>query len=399
MTIPHYEVPSGSNEVEELETIPYSRPSMLGNELEELKICIKNGLLAGGGAYSAKCEARINSITNSFFSKLLNSCSAALETAVLALNIGPGDEVIMPSYTFPSTANAVALRGGIPVFVDIRQDTMNIDEKLIEAAITSRTKSIIVVHYAGVACDMKTIIDISTRNGLSVIEDAAQAFGAYYDQKHLGTFGDMGAFSFHATKNINCGEGGCIVSRRPDLNERIENIIEKGTNRTAFLRRQVDKYTWGDVGSSHVMSEIQAAFLYNQVSSWKKLTNDRLTLWDRYQRFLSRKEFRHYFETPAIPQQCQHNGHIYYVRLKEHLNRNLIIKRLAERGVQATSHFDPLHKSPAGERFGRTHGDLVVSERESKAILRLPLWNGLAQMEQIRVVDELIDICEDCYGV
>ena len=361
---------------------------MTGEELEYIKQSHKNGCLAGDGVFTKKCEAWLEGKTGANKALLTHSCTAALEMAAILANIQPGDEVIMPSYTFVSTANAFVLRGGVPVFVDIRSDTMNIDETLIEAAITNRTKAIVPVHYAGVACDMDVIMDIATRHNLMVIEDAAQGVMSTYKGRPLGSIGHMGCFSFHETKNIISGEGGALIVNDEELVERAEIIWEKGTNRSKFFRGQVDKYTWVDVGSSFLPGEIIAAFLWAQIQEADKITQQRLDIWETYHtNFLSLEE-KGLFRRPVIPSECKHNAHMYYIMLPDDKRRDDLIVRLKEHHINTVFHYIPLHSSPAGLRYGKCNNELPVTDDVSVRLLRLPLWCGL-EKEQPKIMDEV----------
>jgi dTDP-4-amino-4,6-dideoxygalactose transaminase len=311
--------------------------------------------------------------------------------AVILARIDPGDEVIMPSYTFVSTANAVVLRGGIPVFVDIREDTLNIDEQLIESAITPKTKAIIAVHYAGVACEMNVITDIAKRHGLMVIEDAAQAVMSKYNGRPLGAIGDLGALSFHETKNIISGEGGALLMRDDTYIERAEIVREKGTNRSLFFRGQVDKYTWVDVGSSYLPSEIIAAFLWAQMEDAGAITRRRLAMWDRYHAALATLEAAALLRRPIVPAECEHNAHMYYVLLNSLEDRTTLISALKKRGVSTVFHYVPLHSSPAGQKYARTHGEMTQTNSLADRLLRLPMWLGLEPH-----LDEVIEAVTVC---
>ncbi len=366
--------------------IPFARLNTTGDELTYLKQAIESGQICGDGAFTKRCQTWLNTHLGSCKVLLTNSCTAALEMSAILADIQPGDEVIMPSYTFVSTANAVVLRGGVPVFVDIRPDTLNLDETQIEAAITSKTKAIMPVHYAGVGCNMNPILEIAKRHNLLVIEDAAQASFADYEGKPLGSFGNMAAFSFHATKNIVSGEGGALVVNDPELVERAEIIWEKGTNRSGFLRGEIDKYTWVDVGSSFLPSELTAAFLYAQLEQGEFITQQRLMLWGRYHWAFSQLEFEGVVKRPQVPTGCNHNAHIYYLMLDSLATRSHVLKHLKSKGVQATFHYVPLHSAPAGRKFARTSGNLQVTEDISDRILRLPLSASLSLEEIDRVI-------------
>ena len=372
--------------------IPFNRPYANGKELAYIQQAIESGHLSGDGPFTKRCHQWLEEMLGARKALLTHSCTAALEMAAILADIQPGDEVIMPSYTFVSTANAFVLRGGVPVFVDIRPDTLNLDERLIEAAITPRTKAIVPVHYAGVACEMDAIMAIAERHGLLVIEDAAQALMSSYRDRPVGTHGHMAAFSFHETKNVISGEGGALVVNDPRLIERAEIIREKGTNRSKFFRGQVDKYTWVDVGSSYLPSEIIAAFLWAQLDEAGAITERRLASWDRYHAAFGELERRGLARRPVVPASCRHNAHMYYLLLNDLATRSAMIAQLAAEDVNAVFHYVPLHDSPAGRRFGRTHGELPVTVRAGECLVRLPLWPGVdAHLERVieRVLAQL----------
>ncbi len=339
--------------------------------------------------YTKLCENRLGAIHAPAKALLTQSCTAAIELAALMLDLRPGEEVIMPSFTFTSTANAVALRGAVPVFVDIRPDTLNIDETLIEGAITERTRAIFAVHYGGVACEMDTLLDVARRHGLTVVEDAAQAFGATYRGKPLGSLGELGAISFHETKNVISGEGGCLLVRDLNLLERAMIGRDKGTNRVAFREGRVPHYTWSDLGSSFAMHEVAAAFLYAQLRKAEWITARRLSLWDRYHRLLQPLAEAGRIELPTVPDGCGHNGHIYRVMAPSRSSRDALIESLNGAGVGAAFHYIPLHSSAAGKRYGRAHGPLVHSEDCAGRILRLPLFPSLTEEQQDQVCSAL----------
>jgi dTDP-4-amino-4,6-dideoxygalactose transaminase len=314
---------------------------------------------------------------------MTHSCTAALEMSATLLDIKPGDEIIMPSYTFVSTANAFVLRGGVPVFVDIRKDTLNINEKLIEQSITSKTRAIVPVHYVGVACEMNTICDIAKKYNLAVIEDAAQGIMAKYRGKPLGSFGEFGCLSFHETKNIHCGEGGALLINRENYIERAEIIREKGTNRSKFFRGQVDKYRWVDIGSSYLPGELTAAFLAAQLENAEKITQKRLSIWNKYKDIFEGFEKTEKIRRPIIPKECEHNGHIYYLILNKRYDRDKVLENMRDKGVNAVFHYQPLHSSPAGLKYGRTPFPLPITEDLSERIIRLPVWIGFDQHERV----------------
>lgn len=349
---------------------------MTGRELWNIAQAHARGHLAGDGAFTRQCHAWLEQRTGSCKALLTHSCSAALEMAAILANIGHGDEAIMPSYTFVSSANAFVLRGGVPVFVDIRPDTLNIDERQIEQAITERTRAIVPVHYAGVGCDMDAIMAIAKRHGLLVIEDAAQGIMASYRGRPLGSIGHFGALSFHETKNIISGEGGALLINDPVFIERAEIIREKGTNRSKFFRGEVDKYTWVDIGSSFLPSELVAAFLLAQMEEADAILDRRLKLWEYYHGRFAGLEAAGVLRRPAIPADCLHNAHMYYIILPDRSARTCLIDSLKERGIHSVFHYVPLHSSPMGRRVGRTVGSMEVTDAMSERLLRLPLWIG-----------------------
>lgn len=362
---------------------------MTGKELLYIAEAHSNSILAGDGPFTKKCHTWLEEKTGTKKALLTHSCTAALEMAAILADIQVGDEVIMPSYTFVSTANAFVLRGGVPVFVDIRPDTLNIDENLIEQAITPQTKAIAVVHYAGVACEMDTIMAIAKRHGLLVIEDAAQAVMSTYKGKALGSIGHLGCYSFHETKNVISGEGGALLINDEKLIGRAEIIREKGTDRSRFFRGQVDKYTWCDLGSSFLPGEITAAFLYAQLEEAQKITNMRLELWQKYHELLAPLEEEGFVRRPLIGEGCEQNAHMYYVHLGSAINRNKVLAELRENEIFAVFHYVPLHSSEAGLKFGRSAGDMKYTDALSASLVRLPMWLGLAYQQQERVVDVL----------
>ncbi len=356
---------------------PFNRPFMTGREFVYIAEAYANGMLAGDGAFTKKCHAHLEKTIGCAEALLTHSCTAALEMSALLADIAPGDEVIMPSYTFTSTANAFVLRGGVPVFVDIRADTLNLDETLVEAAITPRTKAIVPVHYAGVACEMDAIIDIARRRGLMVIEDAAQGYGSTYRGRPLGALGALGCLSFHETKNVISGEGGALLINDASLAARAEIIREKGTNRSAFFRGQVDKYTWVDAGSSYLPGELIAAFLYAQLEKGDDILQRRLGIWQHYHEGLAALEQRGWVRRPVVPAHCTHNAHMYYVLLPSLAARQEVIARMRAAGVSPVFHYVPLHSAPAGRRFGRAATPMANTDALSDRLLRLPLWIGV----------------------
>lgn len=370
-------------------SIPFNKPYMTGKELSNIQEAKSNGMLAGDGPFTKRCHRWLEENTGTRKALLTHSCTAALEMSALLLDIQPGDEVIMPSYTFVSTANAFVLRGAVPVFVDISQDTLNLDEKLIEAAITPKTKAIVPVHYAGVSCEMDTIMAIAKRYHLKVVEDAAQGVMSSYKGRALGSIGDLGTYSFHETKNVISGEGGALLVNHPDLVSRAEIIREKGTDRSRFFRGQVDKYTWQDLGSSFLPGELIAAFLSAQFDEARAITQARLLAWERYHAALLTLEEVGVLRRPIIPAHCQHNAHMYYVILAPEIDRQEVLNTLKTNKINAVFHYVPLHSSPGGLRYGRAHGSMNVTNSLSERIIRLPLWVEISPEEQARVVDVL----------
>lgn len=372
-------------------TIPFNKPYMTGKELVYIAEARSNNMLAGDGPFTRRCHGWLKDNTGTKSALLTHSCTAALEMAAILADIQPGDEVIMPSYAFVSTANAFVLRGGVPVFVDIRPDTLNIDEALIEAAITPRTKAVVPVHYAGVACEMDSIMDVARRHNLLVIEDAAHGIMSTYKGRPVGSIGHMGAYSFHETKNIIAGEGGALLVNDDHFSERAEIIREKGTNRSQFVREQVDKYMWIDIGSSYLPGEITAAFLWAQMEEAQSITQYRLDLWQQYHDAFAPLEVAGALRRPVVPADCKHNAHMYYVLLESLEKRACAISELQKKGVNAIFHYVPLHSSPAGMKYGRVFGKMNNTDVLADRLLRLPLWVGLGKHQQ-RVVDELFSI-------
>lgn len=369
--------------------VPFNRPHITGKESHYIAQTLSNGCLAGDGPFTKRCHAWLEERTGCSKALLTHSCTAALEMAALLLDIKPGDEVIMPSYTFVSTANAFVLRGATPVFVDIREDTLNLDERLIESAITSRTRAIVPVHYAGVSCEMDSIMAIASQHGLKVVEDSAQGVLATYKGRALGSIGDLGAYSFHETKNVISGEGGSLLVNSRELAPRAEIIREKGTDRSRFFRGEVDKYTWQEVGSSFLPGELIAAFLAAQLEEADNITRSRRSSWESYHEMLAPMEAKGLLRRPVVPDDCQHNGHIYYVLLPSGVNRQFTLDRLRQSGVTAVFHYVPLHSSPAGKRFGRPHGALDITSSIAERLIRLPLWALMESSAQSRVVEAL----------
>ncbi|AIX75222.1 dTDP-4-amino-4,6-dideoxygalactose transaminase [Mixta calida] len=371
--------------------IPFNAPPVVGTELEYMQSAMQSGKLCGDGGFTRRCQQWME---QSFASKkvlLTPSCTASLEMAALLIDLQPGDEVIMPSYTFVSTANAFVLRGATIVFVDVRPDTMNIDETRIEAAITPKTRAIVPVHYAGVACEMDAIMALAEKYQLYVIEDAAQGVMSTWKGKALGSIGHIGCFSFHETKNYTAGgEGGATLINDPALAERAEIIREKGTNRSQFFRGQVDKYTWRDIGSSYLMSDLQAAYLWAQLEAATRINERRLHLWQRYYAALQPVAASGRITLPAIPQHCQHNAHMFWIKLRDADDRSALISWLKEAEILAVFHYIPLHSSPAGERFGRFDGEDRNTTVESERLLRLPLFYNLSENNQSTVINSLL---------
>lgn len=357
--------------------IPFNKPYMTGKELTYISEAHANGILAGDGPFTKKCHLWLEAQTNTKKALLTHSCTAALEMAAILADIQAGDEIIMPSYTFVSTANAFVLRGGVPVFVDIRPDTLNIDESKIEAAITSRTKAIVPVHYAGVACEMDTIMAIAERHGLLVIEDAAQGIMSAYRGRPLGSIGHMGALSFHETKNIISGEGGALLINAPEFIMRAEIIREKGTNRSRFFRGQVDKYSWVDVGSSYLPGELIAAFLWAQMQEANNITQRRLHIWNRYHEAFAEIEAQGLVRRPIVPASSMHNAHMYYLILNGLEHRTAFISQLKQEGINCVFHYVPLHSSPYGISSSRASCDMRTTNELAERLVRLPLWLGL----------------------
>jgi dTDP-4-amino-4,6-dideoxygalactose transaminase len=359
--------------------IPFNKPYMTGRELERVEQAYRYAHLSGDGRFTAQCHAWLERSVGCARALLTHSCTGALEMAAILADLGPADEVIMPSFTFVSTANAVVLRGAVPVFVDIRPDTLNINEKLIEAAITARTRAIFVVHYAGVGCAMDAISAIAERHRLLLVEDAAQGIMARYRGRPLGSFGQLAAVSFHETKNIISGEGGALLVNDPQLAERAEIVREKGTDRSRFLRGEVDKYTWVDVGSSYLPSEIIAAFLIAQTEQAETITARRIALWERYHAAFAQSERAGRVRRPVVPAECEHNAHMYYLLLPSMKSRSAFIARMEAQDINCVFHYVPLHSSPAGRRYGRAVGELHTTDDASGRLVRLPLWVGLEE--------------------
>lgn len=364
--------------------IPFNRPYMSGKELSYITEAYEKRHLSGDGSFTKMCHQWLQEKTGTKKALLTHSCTAALEMAAILADIQPGDEVIMPSYTFVSTANAFVLRGGVPVFVDIRPDTLNLDEKLIEAAVTKKTKAIVPVHYAGVACEMDVIMAIAKKHNLLVIEDAAQGIDSAYKNKPLGAIGHLGTYSFHETKNIISGEGGALLINDAQFIERAEVIREKGTNRNKFFRGEVDKYTWVDIGSSYLPSEIIAAFLWAQFEQAEKICQSRLEIWEKYHEAFKDLEQQGHLKRPIVPEHCQYNAHMYYILLNSLQERTELIRFMDQKNnVKSVFHYVPLHSSPAGQKYARVSGSMTHTNETSDRLLRLPMWVGLQNQSTV----------------
>jgi len=371
--------------------IPFNAPPIVGSEVEYMQSAMASGKLCGDGGFTRRCQQWMEQHFGSKKVLLTPSCTASLEMAALLIDLQPGDEVIMPSYTFVSTANAFVLRGATIVFVDVRPETLNIDETLIEAAITPKTRAIVPVHYAGVACEMDSIMALAAKHKLYVIEDAAQGVMSQYKGRALGTIGHIGCFSFHETKNYTAGgEGGATLINDAKLVDRAEIIREKGTNRSQFFRGQVDKYTWRDIGSSYLMADLQAAYLWAQLEAAEQINQQRLRLWQRYYDALQPLAAAGRIELPVVPKNCRHNAHMFYIKLRDSDDRQALINWMKEAEILTVFHYIPLHSSPAGERFGRFHGDDAFTTRESERLLRLPLFYNLSDNNQRTVISSLL---------
>lgn len=375
-----------------MKAITFNRPTTIGNEFEYIHRAVSNLHISGNGSFTKKCQTWLEENTTAKKVLLTHSCTAALEMAAILAEIKPGDEVIMPSFTFVSTANAIVLRGGVPVFVDIRPDTLNIDAEKIEAAITPKTKAVVPVHYAGIACEMDKICDLTNHHGLFMIEDAAQGIMSKFKDKPLGSFGQFSALSFHETKNIISGEGGALLINDEKFVERAEIIWEKGTNRANFFRGQVDKYTWVDIGSSFLPSEIMAAFLWAQFEQAEKITNKRMKIWKTYHESFRQLEIEGFVRRPIIPGFAEGNAHIYYLLLSDLEARNEFLHKMNNLGINTIFHYIPLHSSPAGKKYGRTAGRLSITDDLSDRLVRLPLWIDMTAEDIQRVIDTTIDV-------
>ena len=369
--------------------IHFNVPPVVGNELQYMEEAIKNRKICGDGIFTKKCSAWMEEKTGTAKALLTTSCTHAIEMSAILSNIQPGDEVIMPSYTFVSTADAFVLRGAKVIFVDIRPETMNIDERLIEEAVTERTKAIVPVHYAGVSCKMDEICDIAKRHNLFVIEDAAQGVMSFYKGRPLGTLGDYGCYSFHETKNYSMGEGGALLIKDPKNIERAEIIRDKGTNRSKFFRGQIDKYTWMDAGSSYLPSDLNAAYLWAQFEKAEEIRNDRMASWNLYNQLLKELEEEGYIRLPEIPEECTHNAHMFYIKTKDLEERQNLISFLKAKGVGAVFHYIPLHSAPAGKKYGEFFGKDIYTTSESERLLRLPLYYGLKEQDVMYITEQV----------
>ncbi len=374
--------------------INFNIPPYTGKEIEYIKEAVENKKICGDGEFTKKCDKWLEDRFNAQKVLLTTSGTTALEMAAILCDLKEGDEVILPSYTFSSTATSIVLTGATLVFVDIRPDTMNIDEKKIEAAITPKTKAIVAVHYAGVACEMDTIMDIAKKHNLKVIEDAAQGVMSTYKGKALGTIGDFGCFSFHETKNYSMGEGGALIINNPDYNEKAEILREKGTNRAKFFRGQVDKYTWVDYGSSYLPSDLNAAYLWAQLQIADEINDNRMKTWNAYYEAFKQLQDMGKVQLPVIPDNCEHNAHMFYLKLKDLKERTEFISYLKENGVQSTFHYIPLHSAPAGLRFGRFDGEDTYTTKESERLTRLPLYYQLSDEDKGKVIETVLNFFE-----
>jgi len=367
--------------------IPFNRPHVIGTESGYIREAVERGQLSGNGLFARRCAQLLEETVGSRLALLTPSCTAALEMAAILADVGPGDEVIMPSFAFVSAANAVALRGGVPVFVDIREDTCNIDERLVEDAVTERTKAVTVIHYGGVGCDLDVIGDVAERHGLVLVEDAAHAVGARWRGRPLGGVGELGTLSFHETKNVHCGEGGALLVNDERFAERAEILQEKGTDRSRFFRGEIDKYTWQDLGSSFLLSDLGAAFLWAQLERTDEINAGRQRTWDAYHSAFEGLERDGRVRRPVIPEDCEPNASLYYLLVRDLEERTAVVAALAERSIYAAFHYVPLHSSPGGSRLGRVAGELAVTDAVSDRLVRLPLWAGMPDRDVARVVD------------
>ena len=369
--------------------IPFNRATLAGREWSYIKQTLRNGHISGDGPFTKKCERELEQELGVPRALLTTSCTHALEMAAVLLNLRPNDEIILPTFTFVSTANAFVLRGARPVFVDIRKDTLNIDERAIESHITARTKAIVPVHYAGVGCEMTSILRLARKHRLKIVEDNAHGFMGSYRGRPLGTFGDLATLSFHETKNLTCGEGGALLVNNPSLIERAEIIREKGTDRARFFRGQVDKYSWRDLGSSYVMSDMLAAFLFAQLQKRKQIQQTRMRIWNRYFQQLAPWAEKHGVRLPHVPAYCEHPAHLFYLLFPNRRSRDRMIEYLKTYRILSVFHYVPLHLSPMGRRFGGRRGQCPVAEAVSDRLLRLPLYVGLTVKEQREVLTRI----------
>jgi len=372
--------------------IPFNRAYVTGRETRYIHDAVANAHISSDGAYSTRCRQWLIENTGARDCLLVHSCTAALEMSAMLLDVGPGDEVIMPSFTFVSTANAFVLRGARPVFVDVDPETFNLDPERVDRAINRRTKAIVPVHYAGVGCDMDALAAVAAPRGIAIVEDAAQGVCATRDGRPLGTFGALATLSFHETKNVTCGEGGALLINDPALTERSEILREKGTNRSRFFRGQVDKYTWVDVGSSYAMSDLAAAFLWAQLEDAATITSMRLDIWERYHAAFEPLEQAAGVRRPIVPDGCMHNAHMYYLLLPDIGARRHFISALAARDINAVFHYVPLHSSPAGLKYGRSDGGLPVTDDVARRLVRLPLWAGMSDEQVDRVIETVLEV-------
>lgn len=367
--------------------IPFNRPLLVGNEHDYIDEALASGKLSGNGKFARRCSEWLERRVNSHRALITPSCTAALEMSGILADLNPGDEVIVPDFAFVSTASAFALRGGVPVFVDVDPRTLNIDPNAIESALTERTRVIVAIHYAGVACDMARIRHIAERHNLIVVEDAAHSIDATYHGRPLGSFGHLATFSFHETKNVQCGEGGALLINDLQLVARAEVIQDKGTDRSRFFRGEVDKYTWQDIGSSYLLSEVASAFLWAQLEHTERITSERRAIWNRYFEALEPLEQEGLLRRPIVPPGCHHSGHLFYLLFPTETWRDHTLRALSERGVHAVFHYLPLHDSPGGQRYGRLGGPVTVSDDISSRLLRLPLWAGLGEERTEAIID------------
>lgn len=378
--------------------IPFNRPCAVGTETDRIREAIESGHLSADGRFTDRCQRWLEARTGAHAALLTHSCTGALEAAAMLSGVGSGDEVIVPSYTFVSTAAAFALRGATPVFVDVHADTLNLDEELVADAVGPKTRAIVPVHYAGVACEMEALGRIAADHDLLLIEDAAQGAMAFQGDRALGGIGHLGTLSFHETKNLTCGEGGALLINSERFLGAAEIIRDKGTNRKRFFRGEIDKYTWVGLGSSLGMSDLNAAFLWAQLERADEITRRRQAVWDRYHAAFAELEVRGVVRRPMVPDGCRHNGHLYYLLLEDRAARDAALKELEARGINAVFHYVPLHSSPAGRRLGRAHGDMSVTDDVSGRLLRLPLWAGIADADVERVAAVTCDVVERRQG-